>query len=88
MPEVRSSLVCDTWVRRLLSLHVSFTKFRFIKLNHVQVRHLDKALVAIARQLHEVRERHKAKGFAIEPVSPKIQALMSTEDKEEDEVRM
>ena len=47
---------------------------------------MDKALVAIARQLHEVRERHKAKGFAIEPVSQKIEALMSTEDKEEDEV--
>jgi hypothetical protein len=52
------------------------------------VRHLDKALVAIARQLHEVRERHKAKGFAIEPVSQKIEALMSTEDKEEDEVHI
>jgi hypothetical protein len=62
------------------------SSFSLIKLNHTQVRHLDKALVALARQLHEVRERHKAKGFAVVSVSEKIMALMSTEDKDEEEV--
>ena len=30
-----------------------------------EVRHLEKALVAMARQLQEVRERHTSKGFEV-----------------------
>ena len=50
-----------------------------------EVRLVDKALVAMARQLHEVRERHKAKGFQVTTVSARIQELMTVDDKEEDE---
>ena len=49
------------------------------------VKAADRVLVAMARQLQEVRERHTAKGFKVEAVSTEIQALMDAEDKVETE---